>query len=169
MMADGHGIPPGAAEPQEIDDGLVDPGPPTASQLAYLRDRIGSREVMLASQLRRYREQEGWTHDELAGHFGISAEALDRLGLSGRPRADRYAADVRAIAATNGVSDFQLIQVLRAADVAVAFGPGATGTRRFLVAARDHDAEAAATTDKDGEDPERADRTTTDREGDGAR
>ena len=121
----------------EIEE-MFTPAQPTAEQLAWLRDRVEGQDVLLASQLRRFRQQEGWTHEQLAGHLGLTTEGLDRLGLAGRPRGDRFAADVRAIAAANGVPDLQLMQLLRNVESRAAF-VGSAAARRIVAAARDHD------------------------------
>ncbi len=129
------------------DDDMVEtftPVPPTAEQLAWLRERVAGRDILLASLLRRFREQEGWSHEQLAGHLGLTTEGLDRLGLAGRPRADRFAADVRAIAAANGVPDQQLMQLLRNVESRAAF-VGSPAARRIVAAARDHDDPTPAT------------------------
>lgn len=128
-----------ATRPEDdADDEKLIPTPPTADQLAWLRDRAAIRESALGSQLLRFREQEGWTHEQLADHLGLTSEGLDRLSLAGRPRKDRFAADVRAIAAANGVPDLQLMQLLRAVESRAAF-VGSPAARRIVAAARDHD------------------------------
>ena len=123
---------------EDADDETFIPTQPTADQLAWLRDRAATRESALGSQLFRFREQEGWTHEQLADHLGLTSEALDRLSLAGRPRRDRFAADVRAIAAANGVPDLQLLQLLRMVESRAAF-VGSPAARRTVAAARDHD------------------------------
>ncbi len=127
-----------ATRPDDETDETFTPTPPTTEQLAWLRDRVAGQDVLLASQLRRFREQEGWTHEQLAGHLGLTAEGLDRLGLAGQPRSDRFAGDVRAIAAANGVPDLQLMQLLRNVESRAAF-VGSAAARRIVAAARDHD------------------------------
>lgn len=122
----------------EAEEDTFIPTPPTANQLAWLRDHVSDQELSLGSQLRRFREQEGWTHEQLAGHLGLTTEGLDRLGLAGRPRKDRFAIDVRAIAAANGVPDLQLMQLLRTVESRAAF-VGSPAAQRFVAAARDHD------------------------------
>lgn len=122
----------------EPDDASFVPTPPTPEQLAWLRERTSQDDAALASRLRRYREQEGWSHDDLAVHLGLTAAGLDRLGLSGIPRPDRFAADVRAIAAANGVGAEQLMHLLRAVESRDAF-TGSAAARRIVAAARDHD------------------------------
>ncbi len=122
----------------DADDETFRPTPLTADQLAWLRDRAAIRDSALGSQLLRFREQEGWTHEQLADHLGLTPEGLDRLSLSGRPRKDRFAADVRAIAADSGVPDLQLMQLLRAVESRDAF-VGSQAARRIVAAARDHD------------------------------
>lgn len=122
----------------DADDETFIPTPPTANQLAWLRDRVSDQDLSLGSQLRTFREQEGWSHDQLASHLGLTAEGLDRLNLAGRPRKDRFAADVRAIASANGVPDLQLMQLLRTVESRAAF-IGSPAARRIVAAARDHD------------------------------
>ncbi len=122
----------------EADEDTFIPTPPTANQLAWLRDHLSEQELSLGSQLRTFREQEGWSHEQLASHLGLTIEALDRLSLAGRPRKDRFAADVRAIAAANAVPDLQLMQLLRTVESRAAF-IGSPAARRIVAAARDHD------------------------------
>lgn len=122
----------------DADDDTFVPTPLTADQLAWLRDRAATRESALGSQLLRFREQEGWTHNQLADHLGLTPEGLDQLSLAGRPRKDRFAADVRAIAADSGVPDLQLMQLLRTVESRAAF-VGSPAARRIVAAARDHD------------------------------
>ena len=122
----------------EPDDPVFVPTPPTPDQLAWLRERSGGDDAALASRLRRYREQEGWSHDQLAAHLGLNVASLDRLGLSGIPRSDRFAGDVRAIAAANGIVAEQLMHLLRAVESRNAF-TGSAAARRIVAAARDHD------------------------------
>lgn len=129
----------GATRPDD-DNGneTFPPAPMTADQLARLRDRLSTNNRFLASTLRRYREAEGWTHDQLASHLGLTPDGLDRLGLTGQPRPDRFGADVRAIAGASGVSDFQLMHLLRAVESRDAF-TGSSAAQRIVAAARDHD------------------------------
>ena len=122
----------------DADDETFIPTPLSVEQLAWLRDRAATRESALGSQLLRFREQEGWTHAQLAGHLGLTPEGLDLLSLAGRPRKDRFAADVRAIAADSGVPDLQLMQLLRTVESRAAF-VGSPAARRIVAAARDHD------------------------------
>ena len=123
---------------EDPDDETFVPTPMTAHQLAWLRGRAAIRESALGSQLLRFREQENWTHEQLADHLGLTPEGLDQLSLAGRPRKDRFAADVRAIAAANGVADVQLMQLLRTVESRAAF-VGSPAARRIVAAARDHD------------------------------
>lgn len=120
------------------DDETFTPTPLSPAQLAWLRDRTAQNDRLLASQLRRYRDQEGWTHEQLASHLGLTVEGLDRLGLAGRPRSDQFAADVRALARSSGASDSQLMHLLRAVESRAAF-TGSAAVRRIVAAARDHD------------------------------
>lgn len=122
----------------DTDDDTFTPVPLTAEQLAALRERLSTNHRFLAKTLRRHREAEGWSHDQLASHLGLTPDGLDRLGLVGQPRADRFAADVRAIASANSVSDFQLMHLLRAVESRDAF-TGSAAARGFVAAARDHD------------------------------
>lgn len=133
----------------EPDDGSFVPTPPTPEQLAWLRERTGHDDAALASRLRRYREQEGWSHDQLAAHLGLTPASLDRLGLSGVPRTDRFAVDVRAIAAANGVGAEQLMHLLRAVESRDAF-TGSAAARRIVAAARDHE-DPVPTEDRPGQ------------------
>lgn len=119
-------------------DEPLEPAPPSTAQLAWLRDRSAGNDGLLASTLRRHREAEGWTHEDLASHLGLTPEELDRLGLAGQPRTDQFAADVRAIARANGVNDMQLLHIIRAVQSRNAFR-GSAAARGFVAAARDHD------------------------------
>ncbi len=151
-----------ATRPDDEMDETFTPVPPTMEQLAWLRGRVAGQDVLLASQLRRFREQEGWTHDQLAAHLGLTAQGLDRLGLAGRPRSDRFAADVRAIATANGVPDLQLMQLLRNVESRAAF-VGSAAARRIVAAARDHDDPAPPATGEprphDTDEPDQPDDT----------
>ena len=125
---------------RDDDEDDFTPTPPTSDQLAWLRRRLSLNDRFLGYDLNRYQEMEAVSDTQLAAFFGTSPDQLNKLRLAGRPRPERYNADVREIARANGVSDFQLIKVLRAVqfDTAVAASPIAG---RLLAAARDYDGE----------------------------
>ncbi|HEV2528987.1 MAG TPA: hypothetical protein VGT61_11125 [Thermomicrobiales bacterium] len=128
--------------PQDDDNDYL--GLPVSDRsLAWLHRRLITDDRQLASVLEQYRQQEGWDEEQLAAHLGTTLTGLYRLGLSGRPRADQFGADIQAIAWRHGVPDLTLMRLVRAVQTRAAF-VASPGVGRMLAAARDHDGEQLA-------------------------
>ncbi|MFN8534093.1 MAG: hypothetical protein U0556_11160 [Dehalococcoidia bacterium] len=88
---------------------------------------------LLGSLLARYQEQGNLSDIELAEELDASEQAMTILALCGRPRPDRFQADVLLIAERTGISRFRLAGVLRKAEAVDALrqvGGGLRAARR---------------------------------------
>jgi len=109
-----------------------------SDRIAHLADRVRADPFFLASALDVYARSEGIGDAALAERLGCEVETLARLALCRRPAAERFLADVEAIAERFGIDATELAAVVRRADVleVLSRGMGASGT---LMAARDRE------------------------------
>jgi hypothetical protein len=98
--------------------------------------------IFLAAVFARYRAAERIDDGELARRLAIDPQQLDALALCRRPRPDRFAQDVTAIATRFGADAGALAAIVRQVDALGAF-VGASSANQ-VVAARDADDEPPA-------------------------
>lgn len=113
----------------------------------FIRRAIETTAPLLAPQLQRYADAEGMSWTELAHSLDCSVDALNQIAICRPPRADRFVADTKAIAADYVDPDL-LLPLLRRLQVLEAFAgrtapasavPNTDANDALLLAARDHD------------------------------
>lgn len=114
--------------------------------LARLAERASDDPGYWGWVLDRYRVSEAMSVSTLAAFLGIAEDSLPSLRLCLRPRAERFGADVLAVAANIGADATALAAVVRQVDAvdAMSAGGNAVNDRGFLLAARARDTSHAA-------------------------
>jgi hypothetical protein len=106
------------------------------NRLDLFARRLSNDRTFLASALQAFAASEGLDSAGLAAYLGCEPHALGRLGLCRRPRDDRFAQDVDAIAERFALPPDILAGVVRRAEVLEALR-AAESEAEVMAAARD--------------------------------
>lgn len=114
-----------------------------STALDHLAERVAADPEFLASALAEYARSEGVDDAGLAAALGCAPADLTRLRLCGNPRpdADRFRADVAAIAGRFGIDPATLAKVVRRGQALAQLRAAQPSevSPGFLLAARDDD------------------------------
>ncbi len=125
--------------------GQSSPGETSPELLRYAARRAEERPGFLAWVFAGYRGEEGLDDAGLARVLDMPIEQISAMALCLRPRADRFAEDVRAIAERFGANPARLATLIRQVEATQALREAveATGWRQVAAAARDAEEPAA--------------------------
>lgn len=125
------------------------------SPIRQFSRRAEDDDFFLASAIRTYARSEGMDEAGLAEALGCAPSDLDALRLCRRPRPEppQFEADVVRISSFTGVKPDVLAQVVRRADILMAFRQVDDASSGMMMAARDRSGSAGEAEDA-SDDPD---------------